>query len=188
MRRPSSVSSLSSGRPIWFLALWTVPHLIKSYPGAASSSPVLPLLSQLHAPKLVRQGTLLSLFQYLTSPDLLSAPQQPSNLYLLPFQPLIVLRSSPSLQLSGQLDCITATSLNNGIKHLVSMLSLDPDDFPSHSLRRGGATFAFQCGIPSELIKLQGDWRSDAYMLYLTLPLADRLVLSQLIKQHIQSL
>lgn len=89
---------------------------------------------------------------------------------------------------SGQLDCITATSLNNGIKHLVSMLSLDPADFSGHSLRRGGATFAFQCGIPSELIKLQGDWRSDAYMLYLTLPLADRLVLSQLIKQHIQSL
>ena len=95
----SSVSSLSSGRPIWFLALWTVSHLIKSYSGAASSSPVLPLLSQLHVPKLVRQGTLLSLFQYLTSPDLLSAPQQPSNLYLLPFQPLIVLRSSPSLHL-----------------------------------------------------------------------------------------
>ena len=53
------------------------------------------------------------------------------------------------------------------------MLSLDPADFSGHSLRRGGATFAFQCGIPSELIKLQGDWRSDAYMLYLTLPLAD---------------
>ena len=77
----------------------TVSHLIKSYPRAASPSPVLPLLSQLHAPKLVGQGTLLSLFQYLTSLDLLSVPQQPSNLYLLPFQPLIVLRSSPSLHL-----------------------------------------------------------------------------------------
>lgn len=42
-----------------------------------------------------------------------------------------------------------------------------------------------KCGIPSELIKLQGDWRSDAYMLYLIPPLADSM-LSQLIKQHIQ--
>ena len=57
--------------------------------------------------------------------------------------------------------------------------------FSGHSLRRGGATFAFQCGIPSELIKLQGDWRSDAYMLYLSLPLADRLVLSNIVSDHV---
>ena len=77
---------------------------------------------------------------------------------------------------------------HDGIKHLASLVSLDPKDFSGHSLRRGGATFAFQCGIPAELIKLQGDWRSDAYMLYLSLPLADRLVLTQIIAEHIQSL
>ena len=85
-------------------------------------------------------------------------------------------------------DCITASSLNASIKYLASLVSLNPQDFSGHSLRRGGATFAFQCGIPSELIKVQGDWRSDAYMLYLTLPLADRLVLSHVISQHIQLL
>ena len=89
---------------------------------------------------------------------------------------------------SNQLTCITAKSLNDGIKHLASLISLDPKDFSGHSLRRGGATFAFQCGIPAELIKLQGDWRSDAYMLYLSLPLADRLVLTQIIAEHIQTL
>ena len=89
---------------------------------------------------------------------------------------------------SHQHDCITASSLNNSIKHLASLVSLDPQDYSGHSLRRGGATFAFQCGIPSELIKVQGDWRSDAYMLYLTLPLADRLVLSHVVSQHIQLL
>ena len=89
---------------------------------------------------------------------------------------------------SHQHDCITATSLNNSIKHLASLVSLDPQDFSGHSLHRRGATFAFQCGIPSKLIKVQGDWRSDAYMLYLTLPLADRLVLSHVVSQHIQSL
>ena len=89
---------------------------------------------------------------------------------------------------SLQHDCITATSLNNSVKHLASLVSLNPHDLSGHSLRRGGTTFAFQCGIPSELIKAQGDWRSDAYMLYLTLPLADRLVLSHVVSQHIQSL
>ena len=79
---------------------------------------------------------------------------------------------------SHQHDCITATSLNNGIKHLASLACLDPQDYSGHSLRRGGATFAIQWGFPSKLIKVQGNWRSDAYMLYLTLPLADRLVLS----------
>ena len=89
---------------------------------------------------------------------------------------------------SNQLTCITAKSHNDGIKHLAYRISLDPKDFSGHSLRRGGATFAFQCSIPEELIKLQGDWRSDAYMLYLLLPLADRLVLTQIIAEHIQSL
>ncbi|CAH3163350.1 unnamed protein product [Porites lobata] len=84
--------------------------------------------------------------------------------------------------------CITASSLNASIKYLASLVSLNPQDFSGHSLHRGGATFAFQCGIPSELIKVQGDWRSNAYMLYLTLPLADRLVLSRFISQHIQLL
>ena len=73
---------------------------------------------------------------------------------------------------ANQLDCITAKSLNNGIKRLASLASLDPQDFSSHSLRRGGATFAFKCGNPAELIKLQGD-------------LADRLVLSNIVSQHI---
>ena len=89
---------------------------------------------------------------------------------------------------SNQLTCITAKSLHDSIKHVAALISLDPQDFSGHSLRRGGATFAFQCGIPAELIKLQGDWHSDAYMLYLSLPLADRLVLTRIIAEHIQTL
>jgi len=88
---------------------------------------------------------------------------------------------------SHQHDCISATSLNNNIKHLACLVSLDPQDFSGQSLHHGGATIAFQCGIPSELIKVQGDWKSDAYMLYLTLSLADRLVLSHVMSQQIQS-
>jgi len=42
--------------------------------------------------------------------------------------------------------------------------------YTGHSFRRGGATFAFRCGVPAFLIKLQGDWHSDAYLLYTFTP------------------
>ena len=51
----------------------------------------------------------------------------------------------------------------------MSRLHLDPSLFSPHSFRRGGATFAFDCHIPSEIIKLHGDWQSDAYLVYLEL-------------------
>jgi hypothetical protein len=43
--------------------------------------------------------------------------------------------------------------------------------YTGHSFRRGGATFAFRCGVPTTLIKLHGDWRSDAYLLYTATPI-----------------
>jgi len=47
------------------------------------------------------------------------------------------------------------------------MLDLDPQSFSPHSFRRGGASFAFECNVPGEFIKFQGDWRSDGYLVYL---------------------
>ena len=46
-------------------------------------------------------------------------------------------------------------------------LGLNPSCYSGHSFRRGGASFALQCGIPAEWIRLQGDWSSDAYQRYL---------------------
>ena len=51
--------------------------------------------------------------------------------------------------------------------HSFRVFWLDPSEFSPHSFRRGGATLAFDCGLPAVLIKLQGDWRSDAYLVYL---------------------
>lgn len=58
--------------------------------------------------------------------------------------------------------------------HLTS-LGLDPKQFAGHSFRRGGASFAYQSGVPLELIKALGDWRSDTILIYLTMPLTVRL-------------
>ena len=43
----------------------------------------------------------------------------------------------------------------------------DPSVISCHSLRRGGATLSFACGLSSEEIKMRGDWASDAYRQYI---------------------
>jgi hypothetical protein len=42
-----------------------------------------------------------------------------------------------------------------------------PTKYDIYSFRRGGATFAFQCGAPAAQLKEQGDSKSAAYLLYL---------------------
>ena len=69
---------------------------------------------------------------------------------------------------------ITAHQFSATIKRLVSGLGLDPSNYSPHSFRRGGATYAYQAGVPEHLLKLHGDWRSDAYQAYLLLPLSTR--------------
>ena len=67
---------------------------------------------------------------------------------------------------------LTSSYLRSILKRLTSRIGLDPTGYSPHSFRRAGATFAFQPGVPDHLIKLHGDWRSNAYQAYLTLPLA----------------
>jgi integrase len=42
-----------------------------------------------------------------------------------------------------------------------------PDQFSGHSLRRGGATALFAAGMPADLIRTMGRWKSECYRLYL---------------------
>ena len=57
------------------------------------------------------------------------------------------------------------------IKHFKSSLQTryDVSQLAAHSFRRGGASWAYQAGVPIDLIRQLGDWRSNAYTLY-TLP------------------
>ena len=43
----------------------------------------------------------------------------------------------------------------------------DASSFRGHSFRRGTASWAFNQGVPGELIQIYGDWASDAYKAYL---------------------
>ena len=64
---------------------------------------------------------------------------------------------------------ILAHQYNAFIKALLSAIGLNSANYSSHSFRRGGATFAFSHEAPTAFIKAQGDWKSDAYLVYLTL-------------------
>ena len=46
--------------------------------------------------------------------------------------------------------------------------------FSSHSFCHGGTTFSFLCGVPTEMIKLLGNWTSDAFLAYLEFPIETR--------------
>ena len=52
---------------------------------------------------------------------------------------------------------------------LKSINGVDPTSYSSHSFCRRGAIFAFCHAAPAAYIKAQGDWKSDAYLVYLTL-------------------
>lgn len=68
---------------------------------------------------------------------------------------------------SSQSRPITYVNFASFLSKVITTLDLDPQPFSPHSFRLGGASFAFECNVPAELIKFQGDWRSDAYLAYL---------------------
>ena len=51
--------------------------------------------------------------------------------------------------------------------------------YRGHSFRRGAASWAFNHGVPSELIQIYGDWASDAYKAYLEFSVESKLAFAQ---------
>lgn len=68
---------------------------------------------------------------------------------------------------SESFQAISYSQFSRFLAKSLQAIGANSSTFSPHSFRRGGATFAFDCGLPAELIKLQGDWRSDAYLVYL---------------------
>lgn len=64
----------------------------------------------------------------------------------------------------------------------------NPELYRGHSFRRGAASFAFQCGVPGEIIQVFGDWASDAYKVYLETSLSSKLQLAHIIKGNLLKL
>lgn len=64
---------------------------------------------------------------------------------------------------------------------------MNSDDFSTHSLRRGGCSYAFTSKVPTELIKAHGDWKSDCYQRYLSFSLEDKLLVVGRMRENIKS-
>lgn len=62
---------------------------------------------------------------------------------------------------------MTYSMFSSMLNDCLARLNLSRDQYSGHSLRRGGATHAMKCGVPSEVIQAQGDWKSLAYLDYI---------------------
>ena len=83
-------------------------------------------------------------------------------------------------------DSITYRRFQNRLKEVLKQAGvIDYYSYSSHSFRRGGTTFSFLCGVPTEVIKLMGNWRSQAFMAYLEFPLETRSAACELMKMRI---
>jgi len=69
---------------------------------------------------------------------------------------------------------LTFRHFSSFLARVVAALGLDARAYSPHSFRRGGASFAFECNVPAEHIKFQGDWSSDAYLVYLEMSPAQK--------------
>jgi hypothetical protein len=67
---------------------------------------------------------------------------------------------------SGALLPLRYDRLVAALKAWLAAAGFDPGSYSGHSLRRGGATAAFQAGVDPLFIRLQGGWSSDAWLLY----------------------
>ena len=91
--------------------------------------------------------------------------------------------------LNAQGESLTYRKFQNKLHSQLQLIDgVDANRFSSHSLRRGGTTFSFLSGVPPEVIKLMGNWSSDAYLKYLEFPLEARTAATELIKMRMLAL
>lgn len=74
----------------------------------------------------------------------------------------------------GPLVPLTPATFVWRLKQILTRLSYDPSLYSGHSFRRGGATWAFNCHVPGEVIQVLGDWRSECYKRYLHIPVTTK--------------
>lgn len=82
---------------------------------------------------------------------------------------------------------LTAQAFVRRLKDQLQALGLPASQYAGHSLRRGGATWALHAGLPRDIIRLMGDWRSDACFEYFEMPVAAKVKYYHLFSQTLPS-
>ena len=62
---------------------------------------------------------------------------------------------------------LSAPTFLSAVRKELSGCDIPRSDISCHSFRRGGASWAFQAGIPVDTIRQIGDWKSNAYIKYI---------------------
>ena len=70
---------------------------------------------------------------------------------------------------NGVLSHLTHTSFVQLLKKILTQAGYDAALYSGHSFRRGGCTFSFKLGVSPTLIKLRGDWKSNAFERYISI-------------------
>jgi hypothetical protein len=75
---------------------------------------------------------------------------------------------------------VTSTYLTQALRVILSSLDYDAKNFSLHSLRRGGASCAYDASVNYAQIKAHGTWESDSFWKYITKDTLDTAVPSAL--------
>ena len=62
---------------------------------------------------------------------------------------------------------LTAPIFLTMVRQALQKHGISGADISCHSFRRGGASWAFQAGVPTDTIRQVGDWQSNAYIKYI---------------------
>lgn len=86
---------------------------------------------------------------------------------------------------AGQVCTLTYSQFLGLLKNKLCALGFNPNHYAGHSFRRGGATLALSSHIPSELVRLHGDWASEAYLKYFDPSVKTKFTLAQAMTSQI---
>ena len=89
---------------------------------------------------------------------------------------------------STRLVPLTYRVFQGRLRQVLSVTGREPAAYSSHSLRRGGATFAAAAGVPRHCIQQVGDWKSDAVDQYLHNPLQAKVQAAQMMRDELNCL
>ena len=94
--------------------------------------------------------------------------------YMMQQVPVGPLDPAFTIWVKGEKMALSANQLVARMRKWLKLIKEDDSAYSLHSLRQGGATFAYQCNIEGEMIKKMGDWASDAYKRYIDVSMDDR--------------